>query len=363
MIPQGHHPRAARTARVTTPGTAHRAPVRRAVGMLAALALASGLLTGCGVRLETPPPQPLVPSAAEVVRQRTTADAVALGVLAEQATPGSPEALTALLVRTGEVCQAHLAALGGLYEPFPGAASPTAPAQTPSASPSADDAVPPAGPSPTAPAVTPTDVVALLTETAASARADAATVSDPRMARLLASVSTSRLLLAEAVGAAAGTPPTAAPPFEVPAELPGIAAGDLVMLVQSEDATGLAWEVVAARSADDARATAAERASVHRGRAQSWAELAGADGTGDDPRHSSYDLPAAFTDPATPPEALLAAAAELEGGLAVSYASLVSAADPGARTPLVDALAEESRTQVRLTGVVPAFPGLPEQAG
>ncbi|WP_155859537.1 DUF4439 domain-containing protein [Cellulomonas sp. KRMCY2] len=372
-----------RTGRTTVHGSRHR-------GLVVLLALVvAATATGCGLRLQTPPPAPLVPDEVEVVRQRATADAVALEVLATSAAGHTTDATVAALLGTvTDVCEQHLVALGGIYEPTPEATAATAPATAapdgtvPEDAPDGtvpedavtDDTVPGAAPTPDpspspaqADAVDPAAVVALLVETAASAQADAAAVPDGPLARLLASVATARMLVADALRVAAGLPldgldPALTAPFEVPDTVPGVPATALVTLVQSEDAIGMAWEIAAARTADDPRAYAEQRAEQHRERAQHWAELGAVQGTGLDPRRSSYALPAALTATASDPAAVTTALADLEVQLAQSYASLVAAADPDGRSALVDALRDASRASTRLTGVIPAFPGLPEHA-
>jgi hypothetical protein len=210
--------------------------------------------------------------------------------------------------------------------------------------------------------------VALLTDTAASARADAGAAPDGMLARLLCSVAVSRELLADSLRTAAALPAAdvavgTAGPFEVPETVPpGLAAADVADVVQSEDAIAMAWEVMAARSSDDARTQAAEQARLHRDRAESWALAAGILGTGLDPRRTAYDLPDVLTAAAPDPTAMAAALTALEGELAVDYTSLVASAEAGARTPLVDAALDATRTHVRLGGAATAFPGMPEQS-
>jgi hypothetical protein len=365
--------------RATSPGRVRRGVVAAAVGALVAVPLA-----GCDLRWETPPPTVPVADEAESVRQRTTADALSLGVLAERAAAVAADpGVAAVATEVGLAADAHLEALGGIYVPFPSSSTPATGA---TAAPSATASPAPTDPGPTAtetasptpPAADPvqaaTELVDLLTETAASARADAGAVADGRLARLLAAVAANRLLLAESLAAAAGLPaPVGAPTdateggtapgvFVVPESVPtGVSEADVATLVQSEDAVGLAYEVVAARSADEARARSAARATEHRDHAQAWAEAAEIAGTGLDPRRTSYALAPVLTDPAGDPAAVTAELARLEGDLAVTYASLVPQAEPGSRTPLVDALVAATREHARLSGVTPVFPGLPEQ--
>ena len=187
---------------------------RTTVALVAALLLA--LVAGCGVRLETPPPAALTPGVDESARQRAAADAVALGVLAGDAGPPVDPAADPVAAARASVAAAartHLDALGGLYDDGldPEARErPDRPAASPSPSPSA----PPA-------AVPPDAVVAALTEAAAAARADVAVVTDGGLARLLASLSVSRLLSASRLATAAGLTPPACPDVVVPAAAPG----------------------------------------------------------------------------------------------------------------------------------------------
>lgn len=205
-------------------------------------------------------------------------------------------------------------------------------------------------------------MLARLEAAAARAAADADAVVDGDLARLLGSVAVSRRLLAEALLRATGGVPTEAE-LVVPTALPdGITADAAAFLVASEDAAGMVWEVAAARSAEPARTPAAERARVHRERAQTWAEVAGLAGTDDDPRRSAYDLPTELTAAAATQEAVAAVGAQVEAELAVAYATLVADAEPGARGQLLDAVAEQVRLAVVAGGAVPAFPGVPERA-
>src|SRR5665648_19729 len=246
------------------PGTRSRSADAPPLVRLAVAAIALALvLTGCELRLEEPDPPLLVPDAAEVLRERT----------AEQAAMTTAEPVADVLTRIAAVSREQAAAVGGLYEPFPGV-TPEPPA-TPTAKPA-----PP--PPPDA-----TQVLDLLTDAAATARADAGTAPDGRVARLLASMATGRLLLADALTVATGGTAGPVATVEVPAALPaGMTGQDALVLVQSEDAAGMVWEVAAARSADDVRQRAADRATLHRERAQAWAEAAA----------TSHTIPAASSD-------------------------------------------------------------------
>lgn len=323
----------------------HGVPSRgRRVRVLVAAAVAL-LLAGCGLRLETPEPDPLVPDAQEVLRADSAADAADLRAWATEAAIGAPLEVAAVLERVAEASEAHHEAFGGTYVPFPDA-TPT-PTPTPT----------PAGPPP----ATPADVLAGLVEGAAEARADAEAVPDGSIARLLASVSVARALLADALATALGTVAGPTVVFVVPESVPeGVTTQEVAVLVQSEDATGLAWEVTAARSLDAERDLAAARATTHRDRSQAWAEAAGIAGSGADPRRSSYTLPEVLGDLQALPEARLEALGEVEAALATSYMSLVANALPGARGVLMDAVLDTLRVQVSRGARVPDFPALPD---
>ena len=331
----------------------------------AVLVVAAALLTaGCDLRLATPPPAPLVPDQLEEVRQRVSADALALEVLAGRAAEQQvDEGVRAVVNLARTTSAAHLEVLGGIYDPTPRAADGTPVVPEDDAADDAASSTPSVSATPAVPA-TAQGLVDLLIETAASARADAAAVPDGPMARLLASVAVSRVLLADAVVRATGAepPPGLAPtePLEPPTTT-GLPPAAVAAVVQSQDALGLAWEVVAGRSADEARSHAAQRAVLHRARAEAWAAAAGIENTGVDPRRSWYDLPPELTTAGSDLAVAQATLAALEGALAADYASLIAAADEGTRSPLVDALLAASREQVALGGTLPTFPGLPER--
>ena len=345
----------------------HRRTARqRAVA--AVLVVAAALLTaGCDLRFETPPPAPLVPDQLEQVRQRVSSDALALEVLAGRAAAEqTDEGVRAVVELARTTSAAHLEVLGGIYDPTPRTADGTPVIPEDGAANGAAAGTPSVAATPAAadPA-TAQRLVDLLVETAASARADAAAIPDGPMARLLASVAVSRVLLADALVRTTGVePPPGLAPTEAlePPTTAGLPSAAVAAVVQSQDALGLAWEVMAGRSADEARSHAAERAVLHRARAEAWAEAAGIEGTGVDPRRSWYDLPPELTAAATDPAVAQATLAALEGALAADYASLVSAAHEGTRSPLVDALLEASREHVARGGTLPTFPGLPERA-
>ena len=355
-------PRTSRAGR-TPAGSRRRGrpvfPARWAVALVAGVLL----LSGCEVRLETPEPTAPAADEVETVRQRPTADAISLHVLAERvaastADPGLATAVADVAVRSA----AHTEALGGVYVPFPS----RTPTPTPTDDPPASAPAPTDSPAPADPAAaTVVDVVALLDETAASARADAAAVSDGALARLIASIAVARATSAQVLSDLAAVPaesrtapePPAAPDV-VPPGVPGSAVAEVVL---SQDAVGLAYEVVAARSEGDARARAAARAVEHRDTAELWAAAAGILGTDADPRRASYALPAVIVAPDGDPAVVQAELARLEGELCAAYTSMVAQAEPGSRSPLIDAMLETYAAQRALSGAQVAFPGMPEQ--
>lgn len=340
--------------------TARRRPA--ALTALTALAVAVGaLLGGCAdLRLETPPPATPSPDAREQLRDRTARDAAELARLATRAALTAPEGVATALGRVADVSVAHADAFGGVYVPFP------------------DEAPQPSPTATAAPAeVSVAEVRAALAQATQAARADAETVADGDLARLLAAVWVSRTLLAEALddavaaaedgdgdGGSAGGPgeATAGPDVAAVAEVPaGLDADAVATLVTSEDAAGFAWEVVAARSSGDDRSRAHERARLHRDLAEAWAQAAGVARTADDPRRAAYALPEALTAADAGAEAMGDVTAEIEAALVVTYTTLVAGTDAGARGPVLDALLAQVGRGLP-TGPVPAFPGMPERA-
>lgn len=332
----------------TSPSTApttRRARPARAVAFALAAGLAAGPLAGCAaLRVESGPAVTPSADAVEQARQRQAVGAARVQAAADAADATSDEAKAAIAdVRAAAGTQ--LDALGGVWVPFP---EPTSTSPVPTA---------------TSTSSPPEPLLDVLAEESASALADAATVSDGRLARLFASIGVERRLAAVRLAVAEGAeaPATAAPvdPEQIPVGLSAIA---LEPAIASEDALGLAWEVTAARSSDATRAEAAAIAAEHRARAATWATVTQVAGTGLDPRRASYDLPQAVLDPEADAPERIAALAGLEDELAALWLDLVVTAAPGARTPLIDAFAAAAQHSADLTGTVPALPGIPDAA-
>ncbi|MCL3860206.1 DUF4439 domain-containing protein [Actinotalea sp. K2] len=331
---------------------------RRRLGTL--LVVVSLAASGCGLRLETGPPDPLPAGEVELARQSGAATADDLSAAARTAAQEAPEQLRAVLLEVADAADQHLVALGGRYDPGPGYT--IAPDGSVEAVPEAPDDA--AAPTPTsaAPPVTSDDVVARLVQGAASARSHAVTVPDGALARLLASIHVARLLQAQALAAASGAEPLEEVVVTVPQVVPeGLSPATIATLVQSEDATGMAWEVAAARAQGETRDRAAARAAQHRQRAQAWSDAAGFTGTGLDPRRSAYELPEAIRSAAAEPGTAEGALADLEQSLSAVYATLVLEVVAEDRGPLVDVMADTAREAVRHGATVPVFPGLAEQ--
>ncbi|GCD20039.1 DUF4439 domain-containing protein [Cellulomonas algicola] len=344
-------------------------PLRRAVTLVVVAATAT-LLTGCGLRLETPPPVEPSPDAVEHVRGRTVDDALGLAQDARTLLDAAPaEPVAAVLADVAAFGELHAEQLGGVYDSG-------LPEPTPSASPSSTTA---------SPAPTAESVLAELAEDAATALADADAVPDGPLARLVGSVATARTDLAGRLATALGLPapeialragvdgtpeggadqpptPSATPtPGSAADEAPapaGLDRADLDALTLAHDEAGYALEVVAAKLEGDPRTLARQTAAGHRDAAERWATSAGTAGQLDDPRRVAYALPAGLDDPTV----AAGVARGAESAVADTYATLVASADAGARAELLTGLADATR-QARAWGATPvAFPGMPELA-
>jgi hypothetical protein len=335
------------------------------VALVAALLV--GVLSGCGLRLETAPPSEPVPDAFEQVRRTAVADALGVAELATtaQQAAGLPEAVSTELARVVVDAHAQADALGGPYDS------------------GLDDADVEPSPSPDVPppSAGPADVVGALSDAAGRNRTAATTTSSGDLARLLASigaaqtVSATRLAtLAQVPGpdpvapvmpdpeAEEATPSPRTSPTDVATTAPGaegavlpagLTAADFRAVVLSEDAARYALEVRAARTQGEERARLIARSRVHGERAQAWAELGGIAGTAQDPRSVAYAIPRDEDDATL--------VRRIQTGLATDYASLVGTTAATTRGLLVDLLIESAVT-LDAWGAPPlAFPGLPEQ--
>jgi hypothetical protein len=342
----------------------------RSRSVLTALALTCAIiLSGCGVRLETPPPTEPVPDAAEVVRRTAVADALLVAEQADAAAAaeGVRPDVAAELTTIAEATALQAEQLGGEYDSGLGDIV----AERSGASPSA-----------TTPEQTPQGVLTSLRDAATRTRAAADQAQVGPLGRLLGSISAAQTRYARDLARVTGARGPVLPPTQIPeptessaepsraekvpaapasaAEGPpavptGLSAEELSALVLAEDTAAYALEVRAAQADGEVRTRAYDRARVHRARAQAWAVVAGIEETDQDPRRVAYAVPGPGT--ATPD-----LARELEDDLAQNYATLVGAAEPGTRAVLVALLTDTTLAAAQWGAPAVPFPGLPERA-
>ncbi len=300
-----------------------------------AAVLSALLLAGCGVRLETDVPKPLVPSANELMRQGMVNDLVLIAQDADAAgksvaadSPTSTE-----LSAVADQASAYQDLLGGVY--VSGLPQEEAEQDEVAASP--------------APA-TPENVLTRLTDSIARVRSTLPLMEDPELARLFASISISNTLSARDLAAALAQDATdnADAPMvtlEPAAEsipdtvFAGIDPALVTALIVSEDGAGYSYEVLAAMRQPDRRAIALTNATFHRTTAQTWAAVTQVADTAEDPRRVAYDLPLSMSVEAyvAPDSELVEMAQTVEVGLATRYLDLVALAAPENRAFFFDA--------------------------
>ena len=346
---------------------------RRAAGV--AFVLVAGLLGGCGVRLETPPPVEPLPDAAELVRRTAVYDALEVAELAAEALESGQagQAAVAELTRIIEDTEFHVISLGGVYVsgiesepeidlPIIGYEDPPEPA-------------------------TVADVVSALTSAAGRNRTAANHAADDGMARLLASIGTAQAISAIQLAQAVRLPLPDLLPVMIPAPAPpeyedekpdgeedlalpaaindydepeylevtapyGLAVSDYQALVLADDSLRFVLEVFAARTEPGGRAPLLNLARFHRERAQDWARLAGIAETEDDPRAVAYLIPHDADLGEIMRSVLSAQVTDL--------ATLVGTAYPGTREVLIALLLEITFTYAEWGGTPVTFPGMPE---
>ena len=330
---------------VAARGTLGRAGRARTASVVALAAVVGLALSGCGLRLETPPPLEPSPDALEQVRARTVADALALEAAAQGAlTVTTDDQVAPVLARVDEIAAQHVTALGGVYDS--GLEHDDA---TPSPSPS---------PSPTVAATTAHDVLVLLGETATTAATDTDVATDGPLARLVGSVAVARADLADRLADALGEP---SPAPEVPADVavpPEVDATVAGPLARAHDEAGYALEVVAARTGKDERQETLAAARAHRATGEAWAVAGGVAGTDQDPRRAQYALPADLSDDA----ALAALRREVQTGIAQASAAALAVVPAGTRDTYLDGLRVATATARTSGEPATAFPGLAERA-
>lgn len=326
--------------------TARPAPRRLAPtsGVLVAVLVAVLALAGCDLRFESAPPAAPTPGAAERVRERTVADALALAAAARSAQPAADKAAADVLADVATFSTAHADQLGGVYRPgLPTPSSTTSPAAV---------------------VATPDQVLAALRADAATAITDAAAAADGATARLLAAVGVARAALATRLAAAlnepAPAPSSPATPPATGAPIPSasaaaLPAADVAPLVLAHDQAGFGLEVVAAKLTGQARTAAATSAAVHREAAEQWAQRVKIAGTASDPRRADYALPTTIDDP----DGARAVAASLEAGVAQAASAALLGAPADARADLIGELNGADAAAARWGAAAAAFPGVP----
>ena len=319
-----------------------------------ALAAAVMVLTlaACGLRAETPPPTEPSPDAVEQVRARTVADSLALAQAAAAAAllpDGAAEPVAPVLADVSAFSEQHADQLGGVY--VSGLPAPTG-------SPTS---------SPTTAAATVGDVLVELATATRTALTDADAVPDGPLARLVASIATSRGELATRLARAAGAEVPSLVPDEAPpvdptpspsASVDGLGTDELATLALVHDQAGYGFEVIAAKLPGGQRSAASAAAATHRARSEAWAGAAGIDGSAQDPRRASYTLPSGLDDPAV----ATTLARTLETSVADAYANAVGEAPPGTRATLIDGLRAATDAAAAWGATPVPFPGLPERA-
>lgn len=361
-----------------TPPPPGRRPARggRAVaigGLAAALAL-----SGCGVRLETPPPPIPSADAAEAARQDAATRSEDLATLAGAALAtgtGAADSLADTLARVATDAKAHAGALGGVWTPPAWATTPPGADEVPAATPSQDST--PGGGSVTAgagtsasPSGSPAVVLGALATASLAACGDAVVLEPADLARLLASICLAQDAAARALAAASGLDAPAPgartvveraaadpTPTEGPPAFPStLARGeDGLPLARSLDAAGYALEVAAARASGADRDALAGRAREHRAEARALVAAAGALGTPEDPRRAAYDLPE--VDGATPGPAALAADAET--GVLAAWTATFGDAPVSARALVLAEMVTAAAAATGWGAPPSTFPGLP----
>ena len=269
---------------------------------------------------------------------------LAEGARALAATPaGAAEPVASVLADVASFSDQHAEQLGGTY--VSGLPTPTASASPASSPPVAPDAA--------------TFLAELATATT-TALSDADAVEDGDLARLVASIATSRAELTTRLAQAAALPAPAvdpsadgatAPPATdaaTPAATPDPSAGpvpvaDLDALALAHDQAGFAFEVIAPSFSGDQRTAARAAASANRSDGERWARASGSDGTPQDPGRASYALPVGMDDPAV----AVTLGRTVESAVADAYATAVAAAPAGDRLPFVLTACARRRQQPR----------------
>lgn len=321
--------------------------VLRAGSAVAALAVALGL-AGCEWRLETDPvPTPTADAVtatrdAAAVREQAVIDAL-------DSTGAFTEGRVVLGTFAARVAPAHLDLLGGVYEPYP----------TPTPSPAIWE---PATPSALRAAMVSARDGALREAFADSASPEGflygsmgfshafgvwwADQIDMRDASPLSAITERVLPWSESAGAPVALPSTTA-----------LSADSLASLAVQHDQARFIYEVVAARSSDQARADALARAALHAARGDALVARAGRDD-----RQPVYELPELLIDTEAARSGVCRAA---EQALGWRYLELTWGIDADDRTWLMDGAFDAYAALALLPGFTldefPTLPGVAER--
>jgi hypothetical protein len=303
-------------------------------------------LSGCSWRMETPPPEWPSPDPVTVMRDEAAQREQAV-VDATEADGPSTQA-TVLAQIESSAAPERLAALGGLYVPYPDSS-----------------------PSPTASAV-PVRASDAVTQARDGHLADALVAEDADLAALLTSAGLSHALASwyaiwvDDRVAAATQPvveerllatPVIPEPSLVPPESPTTDVETLAALALAHDQARYTYEVLAARASGEEREQWLARREIHRARADALVALPGVE----DRREPVYVL---TPDQTGDSAQRLATAVGIENGLGATYASLAVTAGP-AQEPWLLSAAFDAYAQAAAYGeptsasyAVPALPGI-----
>lgn len=318
---------------------------RARAGLVLSAAALTVSLAACDIRLETPvEPTPTADAATAARDLAARNEAAIIAALHAGAAVGSGRAELASIESLA--APAHLEVLGGVYVPFPDAATPT--------------------PSPEA---APGDLRAAVTRARDDALDLAFHASDAPQGFLSGSIGFSHAFALWHAGVVDARRAGANVPVVAERALPGpygegvslvpeasaLAPGALAELAVWHDKARFTYEAIAARESGARRALALERAAIHRERADALVALAGIDD-----RSPVYELPNAAIADETSRDT---AARETEASLGWRYMELTSGVSAEDRAWLMSAAFDAYAASATLPGFTTAqFPVLPGTA-
>lgn len=308
---------------------APRLRLARFFAVLCALLTTTALVTGCGLRLETSVPQPLVPDSNELARQAMVNDVVLIqqDITAALGSEQFTEPQLATLQKLADRNANYERLLGGIYRSG-------LPQEVP-------EDLPEVPLTPLEPIYGAQEVIDRLLASTGRIRTTLPIATDPELARLFGSMALGNLLLAQELAKASDLE-FVVPEFlaeQVPETvLALIPEQSIETLIHNEDATGYGFEVIAAMRVPDRRAVALEQGKLHRETSQFWAQMANLAQTPQDPRRVAYTLPFELTadDAVAPEQDLVDLAQEMETNLATNYVDLIALSTPENRVFFFD---------------------------